>query len=300
MSQEDDNDDIGQVTDYNDYFNIDDIIAEQELIPVSFQTDVHFVDQFFASQIPLYVNQSQSQSQQEFSPFPFEPSPNRDDIFDEEQQSDQNSQKTTQIKKNSRMELPLWLVIVLAQYGHVSVLIPKCYKSLEQLNAEPTTCNVRALSNYFFINGAHVAELLVERGYNDKIKEFAKNMNRDLTIAFKKRFLKILNESQNIASKSNYSEIIRRLTAAELLIFEAGREGIEEFIGYKQTSGYENLNSSSKASLWDMSSSSDSFNARDFYNRTKQLEEEYKLQGKNLENHRKRTLLSDGTIVGTY
>jgi hypothetical protein len=125
-------------------------------------------------------------------------------------------------------------------------------------------------------------------------------MNRDLTIAFKKRFLKILNESQNIASKSNYSEIIRRLTATELLIFEAGREGIEEFISYKQTSGYENLNSSSKASLWDMSSSSDSFNARDFYNRTKQLEEEYKLQGKNLENHRKRTLLSDGTIVGTY
>jgi hypothetical protein len=162
MSQEDDNDDIGQVTDYNDYFNIDDIIAEQELIPVSFQTDVHFVDQFFASQIPLYVNQSQSQ--QKFSPFPYEPSPNRDDIFDEEQQLDQNSQKTTQIKKNSRMELPLWLIIVLAQYGHVSVLIPKCYKSLEQLNAEPTTCNVRALSNYFFVNGAHVAELLVERG----------------------------------------------------------------------------------------------------------------------------------------
>jgi len=300
----------------SDYFNIDDIISEQELMPVSFQSNVYFVNPFFsAGQVPLFIPDSQSQtsssmsqpsssmydddsvSQTSNSEFSVESS-----VLNGNGQQQQGSvpdkQKFDRIKKNSRMELPLWLSAVLTQQGHVSVMPPKCFSTLEQLEAEATTCNARGMNKYYFVFGSQVSELLTVAGSSAKYRQFGERMSQVLTPAFKKRFLKILNEAQN-ATSHNYSEATKRLTTTELLVFEAGREGVEEFNSYKQTCGYENLNSSSKASLWDMSSSSDSFNARDFYNRTKQLDEEHAQQEEVQERYRKRALLSDGTTHGT-
>ena len=192
----------------------------------------------------------------------------------------------------------MWLSAVLAQQGHVAVMPPKCFSTLEQMEAEATTCNARGMNKYYFVFGAQVSELLIAAGSSAKYRQFGERMAQVLTPAFKKRFLKILNESQNTLAH-NYSESTKRLTTTELLIFEAGREGVDEFNDYKQTCGSENLNSSSKASLWDMSSSSDSFNARDFYNRTRQLDEEHAQQEEVQERYRKRALLSDGSSHGT-
>jgi hypothetical protein len=268
------------------YFSIEEIVSEQELVPVVFQSKVTFSEQIFPTQHPIYSSSQSQQSQMSQS----QQQQSQEDDFTSTNTSSTNGTDTQQtIKANTRMYLPYWLAAILQDQGHITSDMPKCFKdSIDILDADPTTCNLRGLNKYYFIHGSQVAELLSGSGTTEK-EQSGDKLSQIITLAFKKRFVKLLNEANSSNfSKSDYSEITRKLTATELSIFEAAREGAEEFQSYKSTAGYDRMNSFSKASLWTNSASSDTFNAKEFYHRTRQLEEEQKEQEERHDRYRKR------------
>eukprot|EP01027_Heterolobosea_sp_BB2_P019536 GEZU01027440.1.p1 GENE.GEZU01027440.1~~GEZU01027440.1.p1 ORF type:complete len:248 (-),score=42.80 GEZU01027440.1:181-924(-) len=193
-----------------DYYSIDDILSENEKISVQFQTDGYklgFLD-------PSSNHISQAEDEDDVS--------NRDDdVVDDD---DENETRNQDIKKGAKIELPLWLVELLADRNYVIIDLPKVFSInfRKELKAGPETMNLfDRCGPYFYEVGTKLAKITDDEALTESLMR-----------TFAARFKQIFLSCQN-SRNDDYSQFVRRLTLLEREIFDAGRLGSEEYLQWK-------------------------------------------------------------------
>lgn len=137
------------------YWSISDILADSARIPCSFNIDVPNLAHLAADASVLEQQQFQAsqQSQQEKG----QGRGNSDDAV--------NAAVTGTIKEKTKLELPFWLVELLALNDIVTPSLPRPYSQRVRnaLNADANSVQLRSQSNWWYAVGMRLAELEMNR-----------------------------------------------------------------------------------------------------------------------------------------
>ncbi|KAI7900953.1 uncharacterized protein BX663DRAFT_515837 [Cokeromyces recurvatus] len=131
----------------------------------------------------------------------------------------------TEVKRNTRVELPYWMAKPLAEYSLpandslISIELPKTYgtKVRNALDASPVLVDFRLLCPYFYLFGIKLLDLVVD----DKLGGI-------LQKAFKLRLQETMNYSRTINS-SKGQEFLQKLDETEKELFRAGQDSALQF-----------------------------------------------------------------------
>lgn len=170
-------------------------------------------------------------------------------------QGDGTNNTATDLKANSKMELPLWLAAPLTSRGYVKVQPPRFMNAFarRQMDADAQGKNLQAESPYFFDMVNTVAtcmdytntQLQNEQAEDpDSSSQQEKDANKlqqldvgkfrdDLTAAFVKRYAMILSKCYGHLQKADYSSFVQKLTLFERELYDAGRKGVERYETWK-------------------------------------------------------------------
>ena len=132
--------------------------------------------------------------------------------------------------KGTQVELPFWLVLILAEKNFISIQTPKYYKPKfrTHLLADPSVVNIRERSQYFYTVGAKLSKFL-------PIEE-AKAILYTLVYSLSARYRTILDRCQNSYNEDN-TKFISTLSCVESKLFYAGFKSSKEMHSWKTREG---------------------------------------------------------------
>ncbi|KAI9486314.1 MAG: hypothetical protein EXX96DRAFT_548624 [Benjaminiella poitrasii] len=131
----------------------------------------------------------------------------------------------TEVKRNSRVELPYWMAKPLAEYllpaneSLISVELPRTFgtKVRNALDASPALVDFRLLCPYFYIFGIKLLDLVLD----DKLGGV-------LHKAFTLRLKEIMDFSRTLGT-SKGQEFLQKLDETEKELFKAGQDSALQF-----------------------------------------------------------------------
>lgn len=137
------------------YWSISDILADSARIPCSFNIDVPNLAHLAADASVL--EQQQFQASQQSQQGKGQGRGNSDDAV--------NAAVTGTIKEKTKLELPFWLVELLALNDIVTPSLPRPYSQRVRnaLNADANSVQLRSQSNWWYAVGMRLAELEMNR-----------------------------------------------------------------------------------------------------------------------------------------
>ena len=121
------------------YYDIDAILAEEELIPV-----VNIIDFFHLAHLdPNYVNPKSTSSSSSSSIQP-------------------TKQKHSLLLKKTKFKMPLWSIEKWSKLHYIQIYLPKHYnrKGRDKLEADPLSINLRSKSERFYMSGLALINLI--------------------------------------------------------------------------------------------------------------------------------------------
>lgn len=125
------------------------------------------------------------------------------------------------LKKSSRLAVPLWLGSLMAMREMVNIEVPKFYGESYRntLEADPRIISLKERSNYFFEVGGKLSSLLE-----------GANLIELLLKVFISRVLHLFNEITN----NSDPKIVKKLTEIELEIYERGMKTFRELHDWQE------------------------------------------------------------------
>ncbi|KAI8832970.1 hypothetical protein BJ741DRAFT_613353 [Chytriomyces cf. hyalinus JEL632] len=118
--------------------------------------------------------------------------------------------------KNTRIELPFWMVTPLIAAEQVELEYPHCFarRALDDVATSAVSVNLNGLSPFFFLFGVKFVNLIEDA-----------NLGNVLADAFSQRIAEIMQYSQ---SGRSYSKFISTLDDTEKQIFKTGQESFSK------------------------------------------------------------------------
>ncbi|CDW84865.1 UNKNOWN [Stylonychia lemnae] len=202
-----------------DYWNIDDILAEEESAPTIFLQDakglayLNHLDQINPNSSNAIRASSSAQS-----------------MLAKQQQL--RNLRTEVLKAETKVELPLWLGIALAQRDIVNLLPPKYMTKqyFNTLNAGSEVVTMRQQSPYIYENVTKICEYMAESDVKDTLVVYLN--------VFIERFGKlVIDYSNNSNQTEQFSGVQKKLTNLERELFDTHKKQKLMFQAWKNREG---------------------------------------------------------------
>jgi len=145
---------------YSSYYDIDDILAEDVLVPVTNVVDFSHL----AHLDPDYIHQ------------PIRMDASDDDENDNDEQIMEKARARARqrrnrddyyLPENTKISMPLWAIEKWAMLGYIRIGIPRHFgrKFRERLVADPVAVDLRGRNEHFFMAGTKIVDLIVRCSY---------------------------------------------------------------------------------------------------------------------------------------
>ena len=185
----------------SDYWNIDDILAEEELIPCEFKDDAHNLE--YLDHLDSKVSAEHKKRQQEHS---------------------------GTLKKGTKVDLPLWLGIALAERGMCNVYNP-VYLTEKYLNLLKAGSEVVNLRNHSATIYENILKLCSHLG-EDHVHTFITRYQETFIDRFT-RLIIDLADSTEVQQNDQFTHDLKRLANLEREIFDMHKRQRISFQVYK-------------------------------------------------------------------
>ena len=178
------------VNEQSDYWNIDDILAEEELVPTTFKSDAHNLG---------YLDQMAHNAQL-----------NKTKVSTED--------KSATLKKGSKVDIPLWLAIALAQRDIVGLRNPLYLseKYLNLLEADSDVVNLRTQSPHIYEN---ILKLCAHLS-SEHVYKYIAGYQRVFIDRFCKHVIEMADTSEILQNQEQFSTDLKRMSDLEREVFE--------------------------------------------------------------------------------
>jgi hypothetical protein len=217
------------------YYDLDAILAEEELIPVTNLFNFHHL----AHLDPNHVQESSRSSK------------HTDKETDEAQDSSAQSSNVRKrpqhyLPQNTKIQMPLWSIRTWAQLGFLKIGLPRPFapKVRQRLQADPIQVDLRSKSPWYYIAGMQYIDLVQEsvamvrqtytaRGRSTtsaQLKEWSAlsnsvlDLKQTLLILFSTSRFRVLFDWTLSDAQEDVSAFTSRLTCMELELFHVGVE----------------------------------------------------------------------------
>lgn len=133
--------------------------------------------------------------------------------------------QSADLPKDSKVELPIWLALPLAEHFFGTVDAPKCFahRFRTYLLADPVVINLRERSPFYYESGLHLASLVRDG------KALVDALVKSLAL----RYADILDKSQN-SRNEDLSNTTSGFTELERKLFIAGHKGADDMYRFKR------------------------------------------------------------------
>lgn len=219
------------------YYDIDDILAEEVLVPVTNVVDFSHL----AHLDPDYIHQ----------PIRFE-AVEEDENVDDEQRMERAGERARQrrnredyyLSENTKINMPLWAIEKWAMLGYIRIGIPRQFgrKFRERLVADPVAVDLRSRNEYFFMAGTKVVDLIVRCSYASsaaastransaytqhaaimaRVARDAQELKQTLLLTYTGARLREIFDWTLTLIDDDVSCLTRKLTEMEMRLFSAG------------------------------------------------------------------------------
>jgi hypothetical protein len=228
----------------NLYYDIDAILAEEELVPINNLLDFTHL----AHLDPDYVHPNQNSSS---CGAKVSPSSDNERQFRNQMQKEKKSQHC--LLENTRFKMPLWSIQKWAELNFVRLSLPKHYnrRGRERLDADPVSVDLRKKSERFYMSGMALVDLIhaCVQGFHQNNANTSSN-NTQAT-----RMNRLHNESQELKRtllmtytgarlrrtfdwtlsniEDDVSSYTEKLTEMEQMLFRCGASASHAFVMWK-------------------------------------------------------------------
>uniref|UniRef100_A0A7S2S5C2 DNA replication complex GINS protein PSF3 n=1 Tax=Eucampia antarctica TaxID=49252 RepID=A0A7S2S5C2_9STRA len=222
---------------YTSYYDIDDILAEDVLVPV-----INVVDfSHLAHLDPDYIH------------LPFRVADVDEDENDNDEQKMEKArararQRRTQedyyLPEGSKIDMPLWAIEKWAMLGYIRVSIPRHFgrKFRERLVADPVAVDLRNRNEHFFIAGTKIVDLIVRCSFASaaaastrsntaytqhaaimaRVARDAQELKQTLLLTYTGQRLRQIFDWTLTLIDDDVSSLTKKLTEMEMRLFAAG------------------------------------------------------------------------------
>ena len=137
---------------------------------------------------------------------------------------DPSSRQNLPLPTGTQLTLPLWLAKGMGSPGHAELELPRCFSDSYRkgMKAEAAHMDLRAASDFFFEFGVELARFVSDADLEDRMLK-----------AFITRFHDLLKPSLNATPRTDVATCMRKLTAFERELFDAGRLAMQGYARWR-------------------------------------------------------------------
>lgn len=179
------------------YYDIDEILAEEELIPVT--NNLNFF--LLAHLDPDYSHSARSQSRQ----------------------------AKNILLEGTRFKMPLWSIKKWAELNYLTVRIPKHYgkRARERLNADPVSVDLRKWNERYYRSGMAIVRLInscPDDSIPEILKQESESLKETLLVSYVGTRMRRIFDWTLSSIEDDVSHYTKRLSQMELALFQRGAQ----------------------------------------------------------------------------